>query len=87
VASIASANARLEHRAQHGSSTPRVGAATRARVDARAPSLTDARRHGARERRDATTHDGDDGDDANDGARAARRRTRDDDGATMGRRG
>ena len=52
---IASANARLEHRAQHGSSSPRVGAATRSRVDARAPSLTDARRHGARERRDATT--------------------------------
>jgi hypothetical protein len=87
VASIASANARLEHRAQHGSSTPRVRAATRARVDARAVSHGRATTWCARTTRRDDANDGDDGDDANDGARAARRRARDDDGATMGRRG
>tara|TARA_B110000003_G_scaffold37962_1_gene34765 strand:+ start:5456 stop:5719 length:264 start_codon:yes stop_codon:yes gene_type:complete len=61
--------------------------ATRARVDARAVSHGRATTWCARTTRRDDANDGDDGDDANDGARAARRRARDDDGATTGRRG
>jgi hypothetical protein len=75
------------------SCTTRIIDAAGPRRDARARRRARAVSHGrattwcARTTRRDDANDGDDGDDANDGARAARRRTRDDDGATMGRRG